>query len=283
MAFFQGNGQRIFFEDSEGNGVPVIMLHGFLMDHTLFDHQVKMLGDSCRTIRFDARAFGQTSWDEKPFSLYDTVEDTIGLLDHLNIHDAIVVGMSQGGYAALRLALNYPKRVRALVLMSTQAGVDDEATKAQFAAMRDTWANHGPVTPLIEGLATALLGNKELPGMENIWQPWLAKWKTLSRNAIVHGMNNLLERDDITHRLHEITHPALVTHGDADMGMPIALGKALADQLPNCKHFVQVHGAAHAANFTHSEPINKALKDFIDYICNETPASRRETYSSAQH
>lgn len=263
MPYAPINGQEIFFEDSQGSGYPIVMMHGFLMDQSLFDHQVKALAPLYRCIRFDARAFGRTKWDELPFNLYDTVADCIGLMDYLGLERANIIGMSQGGYAALRLALRHPHRVNALVLMSTQSGVDDEMAKLQYRQMQDTWVKLGPVEPLIEGLATALLGPKEAPGMAAHWQAWLPKWRSCTGTAIFHAMNSLFDREDITPALPEIEHPSLVTHGDNDIGMPIMLGEQLSKRLKNCQGFVVVSGAAHAANLTHPHVINPPLLSFL--------------------
>lgn len=263
MAFALVNGQELFYEDSLGNGPPIMMMHGFLMDQSLFDSQVKELAPFYRCIRFDARAFGKTKWDGKAFSLYDTASDCVGLMDHLGLKSAVIVGMSQGGYAALRMALVSKERVRALVLMSTWAGVDDEAVKSQFRQLRDTWEKMGPLEPMLEGSATILLGPKLEPKMESIWNSWLPKWRSYSGNAIVHAINNLVDRDDISHRLSEIQQPALVTHGDADVGMPIELGRKLCESLPNCQGFVTIPKAAHAANYTHPESLTAPLLDFL--------------------
>jgi pimeloyl-ACP methyl ester carboxylesterase len=266
MSYAAINGQKIFYEDSGGHGYPIIMMHGFLMDLSLFDPQVEVLSKKYRCIRFDARAFGKTQWDKKEFTLYDTVSDCLGLLDYLNIPCAVVIGMSQGGYAALRLAINHRDRVKALVLMSTQAGIDDQATIAQYTLMRDTWINAGSVDALIEGLATVLLGPKTSSFMENVWNRWLPKWKTTTKTAIFHAMNNLLFRDEISADLKKICHPVLITHGDADFGMPIHLAKSLSENLKNCKKFLPIKGAAHAANFTHPKAINDALIDFLESL-----------------
>ncbi len=262
MPFASINDQELFFEDSGGTGMPIFMLHGFLMDHSLFDHQVKALSDY-RCIRFDARAFGRTKWDEKAFNLYDTVSDLSGLMDHLGIKRAVICGMSQGGYAALRMALRYPERVSALILMSTQAGVDDTESKVQYRQMRDTWCEFGPVPPLMEGLLSVLLGPKSELGMLEHWQTWLPKWQSLSKNSIFQAMNNLLERDDISQRLSHITQPTLITHGDSDFGMPLRHGQFLKTHLSHCADLVVVNGAAHAANYTHPEPVNRAMLDFL--------------------
>ena len=119
MAFASINGQRIYFEDSGGSGPAVILGHGFLMDHTMFEPQRKALTPEFRLITWDERGFGLTETDGEPFSYWDSASDCLGLLDHLGIGKAVVGGMSQGGFLSLRVALSAPERVRALVLLST--------------------------------------------------------------------------------------------------------------------------------------------------------------------
>ena len=262
MPIAQVNGQGLSYEDSGGTGPALLFMHGFLMDQSMFDPQVAALAPRYRCIRFDARGFGQTQWDGHPFSLYDTAADAVGLLDCLGIQQATIIGMSQGGYATLRLALRYPERVKALVLMSTQAGADPEEGKAQFYGMRDTWKSVGPVPPLVEGVMTLIIGPQSETAA--LWQEWTPKWQARTGDQIFHAMNNLLDRDDITPaQVGQITAPALVTHGDADLGMPIELGEQLAQHLPNCKGFVRIPGAAHAANLTHPQIINPPLVAFL--------------------
>lgn len=262
MPIAQINNQKIYFEDSGGDGPALVFMHGFLMDQSMFDPQVEALAPDFRCIRFDARAFGQTEWDGQPFTLYDTVADCIGLMDYLGIDQATIIGMSQGGYAALRVALTHPNRVKALILMSTRSGADEAEAKAMYLQTRDTWREHGPVDPLIEGLMTAIIGPKETTG--KLWETWTPKWKARTGEQIYHAMNNLLERDDISDaQLKTIVVPVLVTHGEADMGVPIMLGEALDATLPNSRGLVRIPQAAHAANLTHPHVINPPLRQFL--------------------
>jgi len=260
MAFAEINGQKLHYTD-EGAGDAIVFLHGFMMDGRMFDAQIAALEDTYRCITFDARALGRTEWDGEAFTLYDTVSDCFALMDHLGVESAVLAGMSQGGYAALRAALTSPERVRALVLMSTSAVLDVDGAKAGYTEMRDTWASVGPVDPLIEGLATALLGPKD--EVSAWWDVWLPRWKEYSGERITHGMNNLLERDDIIERVAEITQPVLVTHGTADHGMPIALGEQLDELLPGSTGIVRIEGGAHTANMTHADQINGPLEAFL--------------------
>lgn len=259
MPIVQVNGQGIYFEDSGGDGTPLVFLHGFLFDTTMFEGQVKDLAPTYRCIRIDARAFGKTEWDGQAFNLYDTASDTVGVLDHLGIDKAVIVGMSQGGYAALRFAVKYPERVKALVFLSTYNDIDSDDVKATYASMRDAWKEHGPAG-LVPTYLDLFVGQDE-----DLRKYWGDKWMAYDALNIEHGMNNLIDRTAVTQEMVDtVTVPALVVHGDSDVGMPYALGQALFDQLPNAKEFVLVEGAPHAANVTHPEVVNKAIKAFLE-------------------
>ncbi|HEV8052303.1 MAG TPA: alpha/beta hydrolase, partial [Parachlamydiaceae bacterium] len=97
------------------------------------------------------------------------------------------------------------------------------------------------------------------------WNKWLPQWKQIPAASIFHAMNNLLERDEITHRLQEIVCPVLVTHGADDSAIPASIGEDLSKRLPNCHGFV-VSPGAHAINMTHAEVINPPLKKFLQGI-----------------
>ena len=122
MPFADVNGQRIRFEDSGGDGPPIVLSHGFLMDREMFAPQVQALSPQFRVITWDERGFGETEFDGQPFTYWDSARDCLALLDHLGIERAVLGGMSQGGFLSLRAALLAPHRVRALVLIDTQSG-----------------------------------------------------------------------------------------------------------------------------------------------------------------
>ena len=112
MPYADINGQRIHFEDSGGSGAPIVFTHGFLMDRSMFAPQVEALRDRHRVVTWDQRGFGDTVYDDSPFTYWDSAADCIGLMDHLGIERAVVGGMSQGGFVTLRVALSAPERVR---------------------------------------------------------------------------------------------------------------------------------------------------------------------------
>ena len=139
MAFAEVNGQRIRFEDSGGDGPAVILSHGFLMDREMFAPQVDALASAFRVITWDERGFGETQFDGRPFTYWDSARDCLALLDHLQIDRAVLGGMSQGGFLSMRAALLAPERVAALVLIDSQAGVEDPERLPAYRQMQEIW------------------------------------------------------------------------------------------------------------------------------------------------
>lgn len=256
MPLAEVNGQQLYFEDTAGDGPVVVFSHGFLMDHEMFGPQVAALRDTHRVITWDERGFGQTVTDGLPFTYWDSASDCLGLLDHLGIERAVLAGMSQGGFLSLRAALTAPERVRALILLDTQAGVDDADTTAGNDAMNYVWLTDGPTDELAAIVAAIIIDDDAHA------HAWIAKWQASDREAFREPYQCLSTRDDITDRVAAITCPALVVHGTSDTAITMDRAQILADLLPGCDGVVAVVGA-HAANLTNPEPVNEAIISFL--------------------
>mgnify|MGYP001788246800 CR=1 FL=1 len=191
-----------------------------------------------------------------PYTLSDMAADGIGLLDHLGIDRAVVGGMSQGGFLSLRVALTAPERVRALILLDTQAGTEDHEVVPAYEGMRDTWLAAGPVDELVGAIAGLIISDPDESAV------WIAKWKQRPNDFIQQPFATLMSRDDVTGRLGEITCPAIVVHGTEDVSISMDKAETLAAGLSGCDGVVKV-GGAHAANLTNPGPVNDALLAFL--------------------
>ena len=251
------NGQQLHYEDTGGEGPAVVLSHGFLMDHEMFAPQVDALRDAYRVITWDERGFGETVFDGEPFTYWDSARDVLGLLDHLGVERAVLGGMSQGGFLSLRAALLAPDRVRALILFDTQAGLEDPDAAEAYEQMNEMWLSVGPVDDLAQTVATIIIAH---PDHDPVW---IAKWQARDKALFEQPFRCLMDRDDVTDRLGEISCPALVVHGTEDTGIPMEKAEALADGLPGAGPVVKV-GGAHAANLTNPEPVNAAVRQFLD-------------------
>jgi len=257
MPYADVNGQRIAYDDTGGDGPAVVLAHGFLMDRSMFEHQIEALAPDYRVITWDERGFGETEWDGAPFTYWDLADDCIGLLDLLGLERPVIGGMSQGGFLSLRATLKRPERVRALLLLDTGAEVEEPAVIEGYRAMVDMWTTAGPVDDLANTVAGIIINDP----IEN--PKWIAKWQASKHELLREPAECLFSREDISDRLAEITCPALVVHGSADMSISVETAERLAKGIPNATGPVLVDGAAHAANLTHPGPVNAAILEFL--------------------
>ena len=251
------NGVTLAFDDTGGDGPVVMLSHGFLMDRTMFDDQVAALRDGYRVITWDERGFGETVYDERPFTYWDSARDCLALMEHLGIERAVLGGMSQGGFIALRASLLDPDRVRGLILLSTQAGPEDADVIPIYQGMIDAWIEDGPSLAACEVSAGLILGDPDLSAA------WSAIWMERPPESIRHPGQALVGREGIEHRLSEIAAPALVIHGTADVSISLDKAQRMADGLVGCAGVLAVEGGTHAANLTHPRQVNEAILAFL--------------------
>jgi 3-oxoadipate enol-lactonase len=261
MAHADVNGQRLCYEDTGGPGLPLVLAHGFLMDREMFAPQVAAFRDRCRVVTWDERGHGLTETTADDFSYWDSADDLRGLLDHLGIERAVVGGMSQGGFVSLRFALRWPERVIGLVLIDSQAGLEDPDKLQQYDMMSDVWATQGPTDMIAEAASTIIIGpaRPESPA-------WIAKWRARPQESVRQPYRTLVTRDDITDRLPEIAAPALVIHGTDDLAIEMERAEQVAAGLPGAGPVVRIPGGGHASNLTHPEPVNEAIGRFLDSL-----------------
>jgi pimeloyl-ACP methyl ester carboxylesterase len=258
MPFAHVNGQRLYYEDTGGDGPAILFSHGLLMDGSMFAPQVQALHGAWRCITWDERGHGRTATGQcAPFSYYDSADDAVALLAHLGVQRAVFAGMSQGGYLSLRAALRHPGAVRALVLIDTQALPEDPAQMAGHQLIVEEWLQRGLSDERARTIEHIILG----PGWEGA-AAWRAQWQRMQPGDLLACFTTLGTRDDISASVARIAAPALVVHGDADRAIDLMRAQAMADALPQAR-MVVVPGAGHAANLTHPAPVNAALAEFL--------------------
>jgi pimeloyl-ACP methyl ester carboxylesterase len=227
------------------------------MDREMFAPQVDALAPEFRVITWDERGFGETEFDGEPFTYWDSARDCLGLLDHLGIEEAVLGGMSQGGFLSMRAALLAPERVRALVLIDTQSGPEDPERLPTYRQMQQTWLSAGPIDDLTSAVAALIVGD---PALSEVW---IAKWKRLPAENLGAPGDCLFDREDITDRVAEIHCPAIVFHGTADQSIEIDRAEDLCRRLPGCTRLIRIEGAPHASNLTHPDAVNGPLLEFL--------------------
>ncbi|THU01033.1 alpha/beta hydrolase [Lampropedia puyangensis] len=258
MPYASINGQRLYFEDTGGDQPAIIFSHGLLMDGDMFAPQINALHEQWRCITWDERGHGRTAnGQSEPFTYYDSANDAVALLDHLGIEQAVFAGMSQGGYLSLRAALRHPSRVRALVLIDTQALPEEAHKMVGHKKLIEQWATSGLSDPAAQTIAHLILGDGWPSSGE-----WMDRWKRMQVGDLLQCFQTLAARDDISDAIHAIQVPALVIHGTQDLAIDITRARTMAQSLRNAV-WAPIEGGGHAPNLTHPEPVNQAISDFL--------------------
>lgn len=246
--------------DDVGSGTPLLLLHGFPHNRTLWAPQVHALIDRTRCIVPDLRGFGETP-PAPPYSVDQYADDAVTLLDALRIERAVVAGISMGGYVAFALWRKYRARVRALVLVDTKAGADGEEARGKRRELSALARRQGS-----EAVADAML-----PGMigksTRAKQPDLVeRVRTMLAAAPVDGVAGALEalmnRPDSTPTLATIDVPTLIVVGDEDVLTPVAESQALHAAIPGSRLAV-LSGAGHISNVERPAAFNHVLSEFL--------------------
>lgn len=141
MPQVDAGGFAVHFRD-EGTGTPIVLLHGLGHDLAYWDGDVPVLSAYHRVLRCDLRGFGASAKPPGPYSLAQYASDVDSFLAACDVRSAHVIGISMGGVIAQRMALDYPARVRSLVLVSTSSEVGRASTTV-WQRLADSIERHG--------------------------------------------------------------------------------------------------------------------------------------------
>jgi pimeloyl-ACP methyl ester carboxylesterase len=263
------------YYDEQGSGDPLLLVMGLAADSAAWLFQVPDFARHYRTIVFDNRGVGRSAKPPGPYTIHEMADDTAGLLDVLGIARAHVVGVSMGGMIAQELALRHPERVRGLVLACTYPEPDAEVERqrqfsmAQFGA---TVAADGEMRIDLTALDPMLFFQHLLPRVFNqaFIDQELPKLMQLFSGALQYGfsMEAILGQvaavmgHRATDRLHQIKARTLVITGDADLLIPPANSRVLAEHIPNAR-LVTIPGGSHGFNFETPERFNREVLAFL--------------------
>jgi pimeloyl-ACP methyl ester carboxylesterase len=247
-------GVHLWYSDSGGRGAAVILVHAATGSSRVWEYQrPAFAARGFRVITYDRRGFGRSTVDASGPQPGAAADDLRGLLDHLHIERAHLVGTAAGGFVAWDFALSFPERLRSLVVASSIGGVQDEAylelhrrmRPPEFAAMPADIRELGP-----SYRASNAAG----------WE----RWKELEHTARPNGTPPAQTfRNRVTFAaLETITVPTLLLTGDADLFAPPAIMRMFAARVKGSRSIV-IPEAGHSAYWEQPEAFNRAVLDFL--------------------
>jgi pimeloyl-ACP methyl ester carboxylesterase len=266
------NGANIYYE-LLGSGEPLVLVEGWGYSSWMWYKQ-RVLASGLRLIVFDNRGVGLSDGLDHPYTMGEFAGDLRGLLDHLGLDRAYILGVSMGGMIALEFALRYPSHVDGLVLCSTGPGNRGKpASREVLAVMFE------PPTQDLRGWLKRKMSvafskrflserKEEFEEVLDLRLPWVPEHTSLINQA------NAVAGFDVLDRLHEVVCPTLIVTGTVDVVVPYENSLMLQSGIANSALHL-FRGAGHLVFIECSEAFNKMVVDFIHKV-EEGSFSRAE-------
>jgi 3-oxoadipate enol-lactonase len=252
MAFLEGTGFRLFYEDTGGDAPAVLFLHGAGGNHLSWWQQVPVFAEEYRCITVDQRGFGQSSAASTPAAL---ATDALALLDHLGVARAAVVAQSMGGWAAAGGVVRAPGRLWAVVMANTVGNLSDP----EIAALRERLAAQSPPRPPV--LWHAALGPtfRKAEPVRSFLYASIAALNAPLPPAFREEMQRLTTPVE---RYAAAAVPTLFLTSDEDGLIWPALSEAVHRHVPGSE-LVRVPAAGHSTYFERPDVFNREVGAFL--------------------
>jgi 3-oxoadipate enol-lactonase len=246
--------------DEAGAGVPVLLLHGFPHDRTLWAAQLAAPPAGARLIAPDLPGFGESASAAVP-SLDHWADWTIALLDALGIDRAVIGGLSMGGYLAFAIWRRHPTRVLGLILADTKAGADTLEGREKRVAMQAKALTEG-AGAIADAMMPGMIGKTTRETRPHAVRYLDDMLRRASVGAIHDALDALRTRPDSTPSLATISVPTLIVCGDEDALTPVKESEALHAAIAESQLAV-IPGAGHASCVEHPAAFNALLAGFL--------------------
>ena len=227
----------------------------------MWDEQVADLRQLCRTITLDLRGFGNSDVPPGPYSMDQMAFDIMSLMSALEIEDAVLVGLSMGGYVSLAFYRNYPGAVRAMILADTRASADTHQARERRMNSARKAETEGAAAIAAE-MVPQLLGPSTIQHKPEVASRVRSMIEANSPAGIAAAQRAMAGRMDSTYILSGVDRPVLIVVGAEDSLTPVAEAEALRNGIPHSRMLV-IPDAGHLSNLEQPAEFSRGLAEFI--------------------
>lgn len=264
MNSYSVNSVELAVED-RGSGSPILLVHGFPLNHEMWSGQIEVLSREYRVLAPDLRGFGRSGVTPGVVGMEQFADDLAALLDAMQVSEPVVFcGLSMGGYVAWQFCRKFAWRLRALVLCDTRAGADSPEAAASRLTTADRVVREGPQV-MVESMTPRLLAAVTQTSRPDVIPTLTRIMLANDREGIAAASRGMSQRPDMTACLGEIGCPTLVLAGECDALSPPAEMRRIAEAIPRAR-FVEIPAAGHLTPMEQPAEFNAAVLEFLDGI-----------------
>lgn len=267
MAYMEVNGARLFYTDTGGDGPVVMFSHGLLFSTEMFDDQVAHLKGKYRCIAYDHRGQGQSGASQSGYDMNTLTDDAAALLAALKVDKCHFVGLSMGGFVALRMALNHPERVMSISVLDSSADAEPQENHGKYKMLNFILRWFGP-KPVVGSIMPIMFGQSFLkdPARKQLrdrWRRFLGQ--VADKKAMSKAVDGVIAREAVYERLGEITVPTLIVVGDEDTATVPAKSERMHKAIEGSE-FQIIPNGGHVSTIDAPDAVNASLSDFLDKL-----------------
>jgi pimeloyl-ACP methyl ester carboxylesterase len=260
------NGITLAYSD-RGTGLPLVFLHAFPLNRTMWAPQEQGLASEFRVITVDLRGHGESDAPLWHYSLDQAAEDVRALLDYLAIRQAVFVGLSMGGYLLFAFYRKYAGLVQGLILADTRAQADSPEGKDGRFQMAQTAYRQGPGA-IADLMIPKLLSPATIRTKPDLVQTVRTMIEGNQVSGIAGDLMAMAERPDSVPLLNRIACPTQIIVGELDQATPPSEARLMADQIPGAR-LAAIPGAAHLSNLEQPDLFNQIVSAFASDLAKE--------------
>jgi len=249
------------YDDVGEGSIPIIFLHGYPFDKTMWQGQLGFLQSYYRLISCDIRGFGKSKDENSSLNIDLFANDLAQFMDKLSINKAIICGLSMGGFIALNAMKKFPERFEGLILCDTQCIADTAEVKEKRYKTIEKIKSEG-VTSFNEGFIKSVFAKDSFDNKKELVKNLHNVVFSNSEHIITMGLTALAERSETCSTLDEITIPTLIICGREDEVTPLAQSEFMNEKIKGSILHV-IDNAGHVSNLEQPDEFNKHIIDFL--------------------
>ncbi len=247
--------------DDDGKGSPVVLLHGYPFNRTMWRDQVEELKQHHRVIVPDLRGHGETTVTPGVATMEDMARDVAALLESLEVSRPVIGGLSMGGYVALAFSRLFPLKVRSLVLANTRAQGDTEEAKRNREQQAEKALSEG-MEGIADGLLPKLLAPETFSQRPDIVKRVRDMIVATNPEGAAAALRGMAQRQNQIPFLSNIIAPTLILVGSEDALTSVADAELMHREIGGSRLRI-IEGAGHVSNLEKPEEFNRALVEFL--------------------
>ena len=279
MAFVENQGAKIYW-DQQGQGEPILLIMGLGYTSHMWHRIRPRLAEHYLTLACDNRGVGRSDVPPGPYSIPLMASDAAAVLDAAQVESAHVFGISMGGMIAQEFALQYPTRVRSLILGCTAAGgptaVRAEPEATQMLKERSTMSPEQAIVAAVPFIYDSATPRERIDEDVAMRRPWIPR-----PEAYTAQLQGILAWEGYS-RLSAIASPTLVIHGESDRLVPPGNAKLIAERIPGAK-LVMIPHASHIFLTDQTDVAQDAIHTFLAAQTEQHSRLEVEAGSAGDH